>query len=64
MSANQIYIAANLDFTFCKKWILNRLGDKYPAFFQCLGLTPEEIQVAHSNNNQNADGAIRELWNE
>ncbi len=60
---NTIFFAANLLYPFCKRWILSRLGDKYEEFFQYLGLTPEEIQVARINKDQNADGAILELWN-
>ncbi len=52
-----------LDLYFCKRYILNKLGNSYEEFFQHLGLTPAEIQVAQKNNNQDALGAMRELWN-
>ncbi len=46
-----------------QRYILNKLGNKYPAFFQYLGLTPAEIQTSQTNHNQNAAGATLELWN-
>ena len=46
-----------------RKCIAKNLGNSYPEFYQHLGLTPAEIEVARSNNNQNAEGAMLELWN-
>ncbi len=58
-----LFITDTLEFKFYKTHILNKLGSSYPAFFQHLGLTPEQVQIAQGNNNRNADGAMQELWN-
>ena len=55
-------IVDELDFMICKKYVLGKLGNTYPDFFQHLGLTSQEIQVAQIDNNQNADGAMQVLW--
>ena len=41
--------------------ILKKLGRGYPVFFQYLGLTPEQIQIAEKNNNRDAEGTMVEL---
>ncbi len=57
-----IFVIVKLKYMFCKKHVLDKLGNEYPDFFLHLGLKYPDIKTAQINNNQDAAGAIRQLW--
>ena len=62
LKVNYFLLPDTVDFLVWHRTVLKKLGNNYPLFFRCLSLTPEEIQTAQVNHNQNAAMTKQELW--
>ncbi len=62
--ANFLLLLDTIKFPIWQRMVLKKLGNNYQLFFRCLSFTPEDIQTARMNNNQDARNTKQELWDQ